>query len=322
MKDFCSLERLFWLDQEIRQDHFPNAASIAKKFEVTAKTIQRNISFFRDFLHVPIEYDSHRRGYYYSDPNYSLANLYASQEEILAILIVRNLVSRSQDGLIGPGITLLSNRLLTDAVQKKFNIERIEESFSAVWNGHMRVNSEIFRGTVLALTGSKILSFSYWSPGTDEESHREVEPHHLQYYMANWMLIAWCHYRRDWRKFALSRMGDVKMLHQRFDRKPHKTWRHLQEGGFGVFQGTELVNVILQFTPFRARWIHEQFWHEAQQVRELSDGGLELSFPVADFREVKMKILQFGADVRVIAPPELQCEIQEEIERMTRLYGQ
>lgn len=52
----------------------------------------------------------------------------------------------------------------------------------------------------------------------------------------------------------------------------------------------------------------------------LPDGGLDLSFPVADFREVKMMVLQFGADVRVMEPEELGKEIREETGRMKGVY--
>ena len=76
----------------------------------------------------------------------------------------------------------------------------------------------------------------------------------------------------------------------------------------------------MRFTPFRARWIREQFWHPEQTIRPLEDGGLELEFPVADFREVKMKILQFGADVEVIKPAGLREIVKEEINRMARVY--
>ena len=37
--------------------------------------------------------------------------------------------------------------------------------------------------------------------------------------------------------------------------------------------------------------------------------------------EVKMKILQFGADVRVLEPEELIREIREEIKKMQGVYG-
>ena len=61
-------------------------------------------------------------------------------------------------------------------------------------------------------------------------------------------------------------------------------------------------------------------WHPAQTTKELPDGGLDLSFPVADFREVKLKILQFGADVEVVEPKELREEVKNEIKKMKKIY--
>lgn len=65
----------------------------------------------------------------------------------------------------------------------------------------------------------------------------------------------------------------------------------------------------------------EQVWHADQRVRALSDGGRRLSFPVADFGEVKMMILGFGADVVVEEPEALRREVLDEIERMSGMYG-
>jgi predicted DNA-binding transcriptional regulator YafY len=78
--------------------------------------------------------------------------------------------------------------------------------------------------------------------------------------------------------------------------------------------------VVLRFTPFRARWIKEQLWHPDQKMIALDDGGLELRLPVTDFREIKMKILQFGADVVVVAPEALREEVVAEIRRMREIY--
>jgi predicted DNA-binding transcriptional regulator YafY len=55
-------------------------------------------------------------------------------------------------------------------------------------------------------------------------------------------------------------------------------------------------------------------------MTEQPDGSIEMTFPVADFREVKLKILQFGADVEVVGPEDLRQEIAEEISRMAEIY--
>ena len=139
--------------------------------------------------------------------------------------------------------------------------------------------------------------------------------------MASWVLIAYCRLRGDWRKFYLSRMASLKAFSDTFTPRPRAQWASQVEGAFGIFQGSASIPVILRFTPFRTRWVREQLWHPAQQICDTEDGGLELTFPVADFREVKMMILQFGADVQVIAPDALRDEIRNEVVRMSEMYG-
>jgi predicted DNA-binding transcriptional regulator YafY len=313
-------ERYQWLDVQVRGGRYPNAVSLACKFEISSKTAQRNIDFMRDRLAAPLEYNASKKGYRYTDERYELPRLFASQEEILAVLIAQHLLSRNDGGLIAKHLGSFSRKLLSDVHGCRLPPNVLSESFSASWHGYAPVPPDIFQPVVNAITDSRLLSFSYTSPRSNETTQRQVEPHHLQNYMASWVLIAWCLTQQDWRKFYLSRMQAPESLSRTFTRKPKDAWEYLLEDAFGIFQGAEPIEVTLQFTPFRARWIREQLWHPAQKITNLEDGGLELSFPVADFREVKMKILQFGADVKVIHPLALEAEVREEIRKMITCY--
>ena len=102
--------------------------------------------------------------------------------------------------------------------------------------------------------------------------------------------------------------------------RPREQWAPQLEGAFGIFQGAASIPVTLRFNPFRARRVREQLWHPAQEARATPDGGIELCFPVADFREVKMMVLQFGADVQMLTPEPLLDEIREEVARMREVY--
>lgn len=163
--------------------------------------------------------------------------------------------------------------------------------------------------------------FRYFSPATAAITERTVEPHHLRHYMGSWVLFAWCRLRNDWRWFFLARMEGPKLLAGTFEPRPAKTWRHLMDSGFGIFQAEKTFPVVLRFTPFMSRWIREQVWHPEQTIREMPEGGVELSFPAADLREVKLKVLQFGAEVEVVEPGELRDALREEIMRMKAIYG-
>ena len=105
---------------------------------------------------------------------------------------------------------------------------------------------------------------------------------------------------------------------ERFDPCPTDTWRPLIDDVFGVFQGEARLRVALRFSPARAPWVREQVWHPDQRQTDRPDGSLDLAFPVADLREVTMKVLSFGADVTVLEPDDLRRRVADEVEKMWR----
>lgn len=321
MGEKLELERYSWFDSQVRSGKFPNSTKLAKRFEICTRTARRSIDFMRDRLGAPLEYDPSRKGFYYSDQSFELPRLQVSQEELLAILLARNLLTHSAAGLISEAISTFGKKLFSNLGDLGLTEARMNEAFSATWNGYSPTQASTFRNVAEALLQQRLLRFTYTSPRTGQAVQRLVEPHHLQHYMGSWVLIAFCRLKDGWRKFFLSRMTDPTRDEEVFLPRPRKEWRCQLEGAFGIFQGKEKTLVTLRFTPFRARWIREQVWHPEQQMKEYPDGSMELTFSVADFREVKMKVLQFGADVEVVRPAKLRLDIEDEITRMGEVYA-
>jgi len=92
------LERFIWFDQEARNGRWPNASIIARQFEVSTKTARRSIDHFRDRLQAPLEYDKTHKGYYYTDASFQLPVARLSQNELLALLISRKLITEASAG--------------------------------------------------------------------------------------------------------------------------------------------------------------------------------------------------------------------------------
>jgi len=320
MGDNLVLERYYWFDNQVRKKRFPNANTLAEKFEISAKTAQRSIDFMRDRICAPLEYDQSHKGYLYSDDSFALPSFHVSQEEMVSILLARNLLSNSAGGLISRAIQSFGRKLFVTMGQIGFSPDKLRDAFSAVWNGYSPSQATTFRVVLNALLQNRLLRCSYVSPASGQKTYRTIAPHHLQHYMGSWVLIGWCHLKQDWRKFFLSRMSDPIMSDDSFSPRLKREWEPLIQSSFGIFQGGKPVPVVLQFNPFRAQWIHEQVWHPDQKMEILPNGELRLVLPVTDFREVKMKVLQFGADVEVIEPVELRKEIREEIGKMAKIY--
>ncbi len=62
--------RLLLIDKAIRSGKFPNANKLASIAEVNPRTIHRDIEYMRDMYGAPIEYDSYKRGFYYTEDNF------------------------------------------------------------------------------------------------------------------------------------------------------------------------------------------------------------------------------------------------------------
>jgi predicted DNA-binding transcriptional regulator YafY len=321
MADHLKFERYCWFDRQVRDGRYPNAASLAGRFEICRKTAQRNIEHMRDRLLAPLEYDSRRKGYYYTDASFALPAPRVTQNELLAILLARNLLSRSAGGVISRAIQTFGRKLLTVTGEFGLDETRIAIAFSAIWHGYTPAEGATFRRVAEALIQSRRLAFDYFSPAGNRTSRRLVDPVHLQHYMGSWVLLAFCAERCDWRKFLLGRMSGVQLTEETFPPYYPACWQDHLHGAFGIFQGGSPQEVVLRFTPYRARWLRHEIWHPDQQMEEEPDGSLTLRFVVTDFREVKLRVMQYGADVEVIAPEGLRGEILAEVERMVKLYG-
>lgn len=315
-------ERFKWFDRQVRAGRYPNARLLAEKFETSKKTAKRQISFMKDRLRAPLEYVAHRHGYVYEDQSFELPRIPVTQEELLSILIARRLLSKTAGGLISDAIHRFGEKLMAEAGISGKDQARFQECFSASWHGHSPVSGDVFQSVYSALLDNRPLKIVYQKLTPDEPTPRVVEPHHLRYYMGSWVLFAWCRLRNAWRIFFLARIQSLQVLAEKFTPHSFRTWKAELDKGFGLYHSGNHEHVVLRFNPRRARLIQEQVWHEAQTRQELPDGGVRLSFPVADFSEVKMMILSFGADVVVEAPDALRRAVEEEIQRMARVYCQ
>jgi predicted DNA-binding transcriptional regulator YafY len=74
---------------------------------------------------------------------------------------------------------------------------------------------------------------------------------------------------------------------------------------FGVHSGEGEFEVAIRFNTRAADYIREKKWHESQQLRELKNGGVELSLKLSGLVEIERWVLSWGGDAKVLKPREL-----------------
>jgi len=81
------LQRMLKIHQALRSGKYPNASDLAKELEISTKSIHRDLEFMRDRLGLPLEYNSSRGGYYYSEKVNAFPTLQITEGELLALVV-------------------------------------------------------------------------------------------------------------------------------------------------------------------------------------------------------------------------------------------
>lgn len=320
MGDQLYLERFVWFDNEVRRERYPNATRLGEQFEIAPKTAQRSIDHFRDRLLAPLEYDQSHKGYYYTDPTFQLPVIRISEEELLALLISRKLITEASAGSLADELGSVSKRLSSLLAANLPGRARPEDAFSFRWKNISPTDPQVFKVVTSALLQGKLLSFCYYSPSSSNCTMRTVEPHHMVNYMGNWHLIAYCQLRNDWRDFVLGRMTLCNVEGTAFQIREKEEWQPFLQNTFGIFQNRKSFNVVLRFTPERSRWIKGEIWHEEQTEEVQEDGSLVRTIPASHEAEIMMEILKHGSHVEVLEPKWLREKVIQEMKDAVKKY--
>lgn len=66
------IERIVKIHELIAAERYPNTTNLAEILECSTSTISRDLEFLKDRCDAPYEYDSTKRGFYYTDPTFQL----------------------------------------------------------------------------------------------------------------------------------------------------------------------------------------------------------------------------------------------------------
>jgi predicted DNA-binding transcriptional regulator YafY len=130
-------------------------------------------------------------------------------------------------------------------------------------------------------------------------------------------LIAYCHWRKDVRMFAVERIKSLTPTDHPYQMPLHFDVDAYVEDALVVMRGKR-ITVELKFDKATAVWAKDRTWHPSQQLTPLKGGHLIMTLQVADSRELLGWILSFGSGVRVVKPEGLRMAVESEARRILR----
>lgn len=87
-------ERMMRMHQLIKNGEFPNCGALAKEFEVSTRTIKRDVDFMKCRLKLSIEYDTRRYGFFYTEPVEQFPGLPVTEAEMFAMLVAHKAIAQ------------------------------------------------------------------------------------------------------------------------------------------------------------------------------------------------------------------------------------
>lgn len=293
-----------------------------EELEVSRATLKRDLSFLRDRLGAPIEYDRFEGGYRFSPDGqdgrgdrHELPGLWFDERELHALLTAHQLLSGLDDeGVLGrhlqPLLARIHGLLGTDESESTTVLKRVR-----IVNPAKRpAPSQWFERVSEALLERRRLEMAYLTRSRGESGTRVISPQRLVHYRATWYVDAWCHKTEALRRFALDAIQDASVLEDKAKEVALKTVEAEMDAGYGIYAGAKPHWAVLQFDPQAAQWISKEQWHPRQEGRWLEDGSYELRVPYVQEFEIVMDILRHGSQVMVKSPASLVRRVRQALD--------
>jgi proteasome accessory factor C len=158
-----------------------------------------------------------------------------------------------------------------------------------------------------AIDRGRRLHLSYYVPGRDEATERDVDPMRLLVVDGRTYLEGWCLRAEAVRLFRLDRVLGLAVLGEPAAVPAQAEPRDVDQGLFRP--SADDVEVVLELST-AGRWVAE--YYPCERVEELGDGRLRVGLRTPDTRMVRRLALRLGEDGRVVSPPDLAASVRED----------
>jgi len=310
--------RMLELDRRIRRGKYPNCLTFAKQWEVSQKTIQRDIEYMTYVLGAPIAYDRVKKGYHYTDANWFLPAMNLSEGDLFALLVGSRALEQYRGSPVAGRLEKVFLKL-AEALPDKISLrpELIFSRFSFTAPPAKALSEKVWTEIVRGLMMQKYVRIRYRPFESPAAWDRMVAPHHIANLQGEWYMFARQDGDDEIKQYSLARIESVRSSDIPFTVNADFDAEKLLAGTFGRFaSGGTPYTVRLVFDKDVVEWVRERQWSRSQKIKPIAGGRVELTFQASGLYEVFRWVLAWGHNVRVLAPEELKQMVDQEVKLM------
>ena len=298
------IDRLIGILSVLLQEEKTTAPELADRFEVSRRTINRDIEDLCK-AGIPIQTTQGTGGGISIMSGYRMDRTILTSKDMQMILAgLRSLDSVSGSGYYGQ----LMEKIQAGSSELISGRDSILIDLSSWYGETLAPKIETLQD---AIGERHLVNFRYYAPSG--ESNRTIEPYYLIFRWSSWYLWGWCLKKKDFRLFKLSRMDKVQRSEKSFECRevsiPDLSNEKLFPGG---------IKVKALFEPDQKWRLVEEFGPSC--FTEQDDGKLLFTADYTDMDNLINWLLTFGDKAEVLEPKEARERLARLVQKMTKIY--
>ena len=298
------IERLIGILSILLQKDVVTAPYLAEQFEVSRRTINRDIEELSR-AGIPIMTRQGANGGISIMENYRIDRTLLTNAELMDILAgLRSLDSINGTNRYGQ----LMEKLSAGASDFMTGNQSVLIDLSSWYKESLAPKIELIRS---AIDNCRELTFFYYAP--KGESNRSIEPYYLIFRWSSWYVWGWCKMREDFRLFKLNRMDKLQLTEKVYEKRPVPLPDLSNER---IFPGGIRVKALFEAN---CKWrLVEEFGTGC--FEEQADGRLLFHADYTDKENLLTWLMSFRDQAELLEPRELREELQQDLERTLQRY--
>lgn len=298
-------ERLYAITVYLLNHGRTSASELAKYFEVSVRTIQRDIDSLC-LSGIPIIAVPGSAGGYEISDKFKLDKQIASSEDYSYILTaLQGLVSATND------------KKAKHTLEKITHISQVNDTGMILDFSVLREDGESVLQTLQAAAAKKhVVTFTYTNNNNETRTHN-AEPVAVIYRWYAWYLLAYSREKSDYRTYKLSRMRDLKVTDKPFakEHEPANIILEKADKADSRQYTSVLVKCKRKIVPRSMEYL------KGRIIQKYENGDILMELTVVENEQLWFgTLLSLGDGIEVLAPEKIRKRLISTAEKIIFLY--
>jgi predicted DNA-binding transcriptional regulator YafY len=286
------LSRMLSIISILLNEEKVTAADLAQRFEVSVRTIVRDMQAINEAGFPIVSFQGYEGGYGFVE-GYTLSKQLFHEQEIQTL---HSVLSGMYNVIGDQSIRTLMDKL--DVLSEETTDETLMIDLTP-W-GISEIEKSKLHQCQKAIKSHELIMMNYLDRNGNF-THRDIEPLSLVLKMSVWYLYGYCRERGDFRLFKVMRIQSITPTHQHFEP------RDFNRSDLFADSSQNLIHLHLIADASLSHRVYDYF--DPRQVTHLKDGSYDIHIDYPEDQWLYTMLLGFGGQLKIISPRHIRDNV-------------